>query len=310
MAKTLLAYGESSSYKTSNIGEFIEWMYARYGVPVRGLFGDNYGPLRRQIDDGLLIPWNLTTTNDPLAALLLAGEGYWPDKLENGVAVGKSLVKTSLVDFPKVCCGYVVEGFTENGTLIMRNLEKKNQSTGEPLVASFTETMLGQTVKYAMGSRGTYQFVQNQTHRYFKLGFAGLPVPWVVVSAHEAKGFDEQGNPFFGPVIVGKAMIDTIPQWFDHVIHFDKYEFEVPGTKIVRMGSRAYFTSHKDVKIPTITWTAKLGVEPYLMAHIYDKWPAGYIPLIISNVAAKGAEPQYEYTSSLRTLLELMDPVK
>ena len=307
MAKTILLYGPSGSFKTSNIGQAAQWAVQRYGGVVRGLFGDNYGPLGWEVANDIVEPWSLTTTPDPLACILLAAQGYWPTNLVDGRATDK-LAMTKAWDG---VAGYIIEGLHENGVLIMRNLEQKQRSTGEPLVAEFGELVDGLKVQYAMASRGTYGFVQNQTHRYFKMGFAGLPVPWVFVTTHEFRGKDKSDKRLVGPMIVGKAMTGVTSQWFDHVLHFEQFNQQVTlsaeeqktaGVKtVLRAGSRAWFTRHPDEEVPSLMWPAKLGVEPWLMEHIYGRWPKGYIPLVNN---ANG------YVSSVRTLLELIDPVE
>jgi len=307
MANSLLIYGSSNTFKTSNVGQAIEHIYATTGKQCRGIYGDNYGPIHRQIEDRLIEVWDMRTTNDPLACILLAGQGYWPTAFEGGKATGP-LRMTQPGEFNGLGA-YVVEGLQENGTLIMRNLEGKQRSTGEPLVAEFGEVVDKLAVQYAMASRGTYGFVQNQTHRYVNL-YKGLPVEWFICSTHEESGKNKAGVNVCGPAIVGKAMIDKVAQWFDHVLHFQSVEMKVAlsadaqkrfGVKdVTRMGSRAYFAKHQDPKT-SLMWPAKLGVDPALMEHIYGGWPGGFIPLI------NGANG---YVSSVATLLGQIGPVK
>ena len=308
MAKTLLMYGETGSMKSSNAADIVDYLYERWGVPVLGVFGDNRGPLQSQVNRGRLIPWDIYTHSDPLGCIIAASTGYWPVRLEDGRAVGPLKLRTG--DAWNEISGFLVEGLTENGMLIMRDREMKRCSTGEPLVALTSELIAGtnETIHYAMGSRGTYQFAQIQTHRYVKNGFAKLPVPWVIMTAHESKGTDENGRPVYGPVIVGRAMIDTIPQWFDNTIHMDKYFFDVTvtgkdakktKTTIKRQGARAFFTGHVDAAIPTVFWAAKLGVPTDLMMEIFDAWPEGYVPLTLDRAG--------KYCSGVRDIIEMID---
>lgn len=302
MAQSLLIYGATGSFKTSNLAEYVRWLNERYGGVVRGLFGDNYGPCRAEVQDGILEPWDLTSEPDPLACILLASIGYWPQKLKDGRPVGQVLVK----DQYKGVSGYLIEGFKENADLFMRMMERKRQATGEPMVGEHASSAYGQTVSYSVSSRGTYQFVQNQSHRYFKLGFKGMPVPWVAVSSHE---YAKKSEGIYGVAVAGKALARVVPQWFDHTLHFESCDVEVAvpildGTgkkvgenKYRRTSSRAHFAAHL---IDNVRWYAKLGVESYLMDYIYQRWPAGYIPLLMEGG---------RYVSSVRTLLDVIDPV-
>lgn len=306
MAKTILSYGPSGAFKSSNAAEYIYWASERYDGIVRACYGDNWGLLESAVTDKRVQVWDLTTTADPLAVMVLVGKGWWPIELTpDGKAVpqknGHDIRMTTPVEW-KGIAGYLVEGFQEIGDLFLRMLEAKGRSTGEPLAAEFTETVYGQTTGFAMASRGSYGFVQGQTHRYFKLGLKGLPVPWVMVTTHEYRRSKEG---IYGPAVVGKALCDKVPQWFDHVLHFQKGVVDVSVKladgktgKQQRVGSVAYFSDHKD---PTgILWRAKLGVEPHVMQRIYQRWPGGAIPLLIDE--------QGVYTSSVATLMGIVDP--
>lgn len=304
MARTMLIYGKTGSYKSSNLGQIVSYLCQRFGGVVRGVFGDNRGPLQTQVNSGELQPWDITTHSDPLGCLIAVGKGYWPTRLVDGVAVGplKMTTPDEWLQVASVLC----EGLTENGALIMRDREDKNVSTGEPLVGVALEQLTGTpglSINYAMGSRGTYQFAQIQTHRYVKNGFAKLPVPWAIFTAHEKNTLDKYNNRVCGPVIVGKALIEHISQWFDLTLHLDTYFYDhvvKKGAKpIKRQGSRAYFMSHQDQAIPTAIWPAKLGVPPELFSQILEKYPEGYVSLVLDQHGF--------YVSSVKDLLVMID---
>lgn len=304
MAQSLLMYGVTGSFKTSNAVEYAYWLQSRYGGITRGLFGDNYGPALSAIRDGVIEAWDLTAEPDPLACIILASKGWWPEKLEDGRPqdVGKRKVPLIQNNFEGVS-GYLIEGLHENAELFKRMLEAKKQDTGEPLVGIHSAKVYEQTVNYAMSSRGTYGFCQNQTHRYFKLGFKGLPVPWVCATSHE---YANRKENIYGVGVAGKALAKTAPQWFDHTIHLVKSDQPVElvqGQKkvtVMRDGAIAYFDGHV---IDAVKWPAKLGVEPWLKAEIYKQWPMGYVPLVMT-----GSGEGWAYTSSVRNLLEMIDP--
>jgi len=308
MAQALLAYGPTGSFKTSNAGEFIDFLAVRYNGVTRCLYGDNWAPIADRVDDGWADLWDLTAEVDPLGCILLASQGWWPEKIVDGRPVstmaGKppNLVKNNF----KGVAGYLIEGLKENASLFMRLMERKRQPTGEPLVGEHTSTQYGETVSYAVGSRGTYQFVQNQTHRYFKLGFKGLPVPWVMATSHEYK---KRVDGIYGVAVAGKALALEAPQWFDYCLHFEKVQvpiqIRVPGPNntvkletIERDGSRAWFTSHL---IDNVRWHAKLGSTTRNLTEVYARFPRGYIPLVMDMETR-------QYVSSVRTLLEIIDP--
>jgi hypothetical protein len=298
VAQSILLYGQTGSFKTSNAGEFIDFLAVRYGGITRGIFGDNYAPIADRVESGWLDAWDITGEKDPLGCVILASEGWWPEKLVNGRPVTQKLVKDNFKDIS----GYLIEGFKENASLFMRLMERKRQATGEPLVGEHASTQYGQTVSYSVSSRGTYAFCQFQTHRYFKLGFKGLPVPWVMATTHEYK---KKAEGIYGVAVAGKALAYEAPQWFDACLHFEKVQVAAQAAgvggkmeTIERDGSRAWFTSHL---IDNIRWHAKLGATVRNLPAVYAKYPRGYIPLVVDMATG-------EYVSSVRSLLELIDP--
>jgi hypothetical protein len=159
-------------------------------------------------------------------------------------------------------------------------------------------------VSYAVSSRGTYAFAQYQTHRYFKLGFKGLPVPWVMATSHE---YAKRKEGIYGVAVAGSSLAKVVPQWFDHCLHFESFvadkQVVVNGRTltVLRNGSRAWLEDHK---IDNVLWKSKLGVSPEMKDYILSLWPNGYIPLL-----TEGSGETWKYVSSVRNLLELIDPV-
>lgn len=304
--KSLLLYGVTGSWKTSNVGECITFLCERYGGYVRGIYSDNYGPIQSFINSGQLSLWDIRAMPDPLACCILASEGWWPEYIVNGVPTNKdgdpNKAKLIKGDFKDVA-GYVIEGLKENADIFHRMMERKRQATGEPLAGEHSASAYQQAVQYAVSSRGTYGFAQSQTHRYMKLGFLGLPVPWVIATSHE---YAKKAEGIYGVAVSGKSLAKVVPQWFDNSLHLEKVTLDeriVVNKKEIsapRDGSRAWFVSHA---IDNVRWPAKLGVEPWQMPEVYDKWPMGYIPLLTTG---KGED--WRYTSSVRNLLELIDP--
>ena len=308
MARSLLTYGESGTYKTSNLGEIADYLCAAYGGPVRLVTADSgVGPVQDQIDRGVIEYWRITTCQNPLAMIRKVCRGHWPDKwidAANGIADESSLVSKTSRDTGLIAgaSGVMIEGLTMIASLISYDLvTRKQRATGEPLAAVFDEA--GE--KFADTSRGTYKFVQNQTFGYIT-ELKGLACPWVVVTGHEGKGEDETNRRIYGPAVMGKAMTDQVCGWFENTLHFEKYMFQVKasGSKKGEVdrkepGVRAFFASHQDPEVANAFWPAKLGVTPAITARIKDKWPNNYIPLLIDG--------QGVYASSVAKLVEMID---
>ncbi len=158
-----------------------------------------------------------------------------------------------------------------------------------------------------MGSRGTYNFIQQKTEAYVRL-LKALPCPWAYVTTHESKGEDTQKRTVFGPSILGKAATDKVASWFCCTLHHESYmvNSEVKTAKgninVTRPGIRAYFIRHPDPETPNIYWPAKLDLEPKTNARVMNKWPHGYIPMTLDG---KG-----EYVSGVHSLLKEIDAVR
>ena len=58
MARTGLIYGESGTFKTTQIGTLARYIYRRTGKPIRLISADlgGWGPIQQEIDAGLIIP--------------------------------------------------------------------------------------------------------------------------------------------------------------------------------------------------------------------------------------------------------------
>lgn len=315
MANTFLLYGESGTYKTSNIGEMADYEFEKGHGITRLMTGDSgFAPVMDQVDRGIIHPWNVKASQWPMACVLKAAEGYWPTKwknLEQGIADEASLKK----DLSGVGM-YAIEGLSMLGQLFKSDMIRKQRSIGEPLQGqtsksggetSYTDVELG-TVIHVGASRGTFGYVQDRTYDYV-IGFAGLSVHRLVITAHEGKGEDEKTKRLiFGPEVIGKAKTDKVPGWFENTFHFNTYSYYTQETskagveKTKRTGIRAHFTRHPDSEVSTIFWPAKLSLTPRQLVAVNKKYPDGFFPLRLDEEGV--------YTSGMYQFLELLDSLQ
>lgn len=292
MARTLLLYGESSLYKSSNLGEIADYIYATRDKQTHLISADSsWAPMGDQIRRGVIIPWNLKACTVPLPALQKACRGYWPKSLDPATGIMDERYGMEMTDWAQVGC-LLIEGLYMIAELLKDDLLTKNRATGEPLTAVFTED--GEN--FASTSRGTYKFVQEQTHIYVK-NASGLPCDWVIFTGHEGKGKDVTGRMTMGPAILGQALTDKVAGWFESVLHHESYSYTdaSSGTGTRRDGVRAYFERHPDPDISNIFWPAKIGVEPRVKAQVLKRWQHGYVPLLLDS--------EGNYVESVATLL-------
>lgn len=304
--QTILLYGATDTYKTSQIGLAAEYIFKSTGKVTRLVTADSgIKPVRNQIKSGVIQVINLKECAFPLSSLVKISRGMWPTEIdfETGSFNEKTLQvdKHLGVNEDGAVGAYAIEGLYMIGQLMYGDLIRKQRATGEPLQAEFVE----EGVQFADGSRGTYKFVQTWTMGYLK-EFFGLGTRYkfsnIIVTSHEGKGKDPfTGVAILGPMVIGQSATGKMAQEFEHTLHHDTYEYaEGPtGKQVRKTGVRAFFQKHPDSELPKQYWPAKLTVDPKVIPKLNAQWPGGYYPVALDT---KG-----NYVSGLHTLLEFLD---
>jgi hypothetical protein len=295
MAETALVFGESDTYKTTNLGFAAKWIYEKTGKKVRMISydGGKWRPLQPLVDVGVIEPIYVADktpegrTRKMLENLRKFSAGYWPKpgELKDGNWLGTELVPTK--DYSQVG-GYLFEGLTSSAEGLMRYIRDNHIKIGPTEdAAQYTDG----SEKFWTNVRSHYNAVQGEILGRIRT-FSALPVEWVIFSAHEAKGEDEETRmPIRGPGIVGKAATDRVAKEVGDCIHFEKYTKEEkitdPRTKeviVVKRGMvRAFFTSHPDQIFPKISYKCKPRVPPEMVPELLKKWPGGYFTPTTEN---------------------------
>ncbi len=298
MPRTVLIYGESGTYKSTNLGEIAEYLLERYGGICRLITADSgSSPMQEQIDRGVIIPWDLTTCEKPMGLFRKAVQGYWPSVLVNGRADENKFKLTTPQEWEGIS-GYLIEGVTRIADLMMQDLKNKRRDTGEPLQAKFEDA----GVEFAQSSRGTYGFVQAYTQDWIG-DLKKLRCPWIIVTGHEGKGEDlVTKKTIFGPAIVGKAGTDKVCGWFENTIHTESYRYTLKnkqGGSSEEQGVRGLFIRHTDAEVPNVFWPAKLGVTPRIASQVLKSFPKGYVPFKMNEDGI--------YISGVHSLIKVID---
>src|SRR6185503_15761931 len=95
-----------------------------------------------------------------------------------------------------------IEGLTSIGDAVMKALRLKGAKIGESPNYTFvegTETFYGSNMSY-------YGFIQDVLYEFVN-NFGQLPVQYVMWTALESKGEDDQRVATYGPSIAGKKAI-------------------------------------------------------------------------------------------------------
>jgi hypothetical protein len=261
---TILIYGPSGSYKTTQIGYFSEYIYELTGKQTRliSMDGGGWGPVQAHINAGFIDAWRITEEEEPMALLRKAGRGAWPKKIgKNGIRIG-DLDEPTRDERPRALRdvgAYAIEGLSSISRRLLGHMANKNIAAGQ---ASGTIFMEGDE-QFGSPSQGQYGSAHAQILDLIR-GFSSLPVERVLYTALEGKGQDDfTKKTVFGPEVVGKALTASIPQYVGDCLHFDDFTIEKgkdPSNekiKLVETGTKVWFQKHPDADLPQVFWPAK-----------------------------------------------------
>ena len=302
MAQSILIYGESGCFKSTQIALFARYQYARTGKITRLITCDSgFGPMQAEVDEGLIIPIRLESCKHPVPVLAKLSRGEWPTHLayqgsdKEGIwATDPGATFASVVDDTGA---YAVEGLTRICELTRMAWTDEQREMGEPLQGKYDQ----QGEKFAFQSRGTLFGVQQMVNNTV-IRFRGLAVDRILFTAHESKGVDGVTKAMvLGPATTGGAQVANVPGWFEITLHHESFQYahkKRDGQTVVRPGVRAFFQNHPDKQLKGMYWKAKLGVPAPVAARINDTFEDGCFPLVMQGE---------EYVSGLHTFLALVD---
>jgi len=274
--KVNLIYGDTSSTKTSRLGDAAEYYVAKTGKPVRGVFSDTggYEAISTLVADGKVIPFILSAQHrgDTLIEDMdKLSRGWWPSDPEDPKS--KLVYEDKLVDR---CSAMLFDGATSWCGIMMTFHEGavKYVSASDSIVAtgvrvpempkdSFIRS--GEYLRRFTG-RSDYGGVQARIKEFIR-NSAMLPVPaeW---SALETKGTDEGKRPVYGPDFIGQALTGVCGPWFGNILHLDLIPTEgeevVAGRKIkiVKASPFIFTRPHIDPDDPSkVPYMAKTRVD-------------------------------------------------
>jgi hypothetical protein len=278
-------YGETGTYKTTNIGFFAEWIYARTGRPLRLVSGDlgGYRPIQDYIDAGIIQAVSLLGFDHPSAVMECVVKGWWWTDPKNP----NRLVAPKPGEVEASCGGYAFEGMTSWCDLMMDSLKETGPKLGQDPAYRHSEVdaVSGAQLNTHGGNQTYYGYVQGRIYTLLRQS-NGLPVLRVLWTAHEAE-FSEAGVKKCGPGVAGRAASPKIPTWVGACIHFSPLvrdtEKQVEGARLATIKQqtvevRAYFESHRD-PLNGMVYSAKPRVPAQQLAEIRAKYPDGWFPL-------------------------------
>lgn len=308
MARTLLLYGNSRTWKTSNCGYAAEYLYEKSGgKPVRLVSadkGDPLGPLATLIRRGIVVPFLLEVDKSDTAKDV--GEtgvypikyapslfsklvtGYWPTKLSQDGRMeadgsGRDFIAPGVGNELANVSGYIFEGLTSFADVLFEHIVHEGRKINEDVVSKFSVTMPGQQEeKFGSVSRGHYNWVQKEVLTLLRK-MKNLPVERVIITAHEAEGKDDDTlKPVRGPAIAGKAVTSRVLRDVGTCIHAESYDQKLKVTQdgveveVLRSKVRYFFESHSDPIYSNTPYLAGPRIPPERISELRAKWPASF----------------------------------
>lgn len=235
MARTGLIYGESGTFKTTQIKWFARYIYKKTGKPIRLISADlgGYAVCQPEVDAGLIIPWRVSTIDNFLPVLRKLSKGYWPiiKEKDSGLPDKKKIqyldLQSPTAETWAQVGGYAVESLTSIGDAEMGNLVATGRKVAEEVVSEWSEQVSVdgkmEMEKFGAPARAHYNFVQNAIYTMIN-AFSSLPVEYVLFTALEAKAEEEDRTTIYGPAIAGKKATPKAPSWVGDCIHHDSVQ--------------------------------------------------------------------------------------
>lgn len=299
MAKSAVWFGDSGTYKTTNLYFAAKYLFAKYKKPIRMITAEQWQPIESLVNAGIvdLIEFSSDTCKgNPLPALVKLSRGWWPVQTSRGkVLVAPSFPGEKTENELDKVCAYFVEGLSSISDVLMTDEKNKGRAHSEQIIAPFVED----GIKFGQISRSHYLFTQATVLERL-VEFGNLPVERVIFTAHEAKGEDDDRQPIRGPGLAGKAGTAKVARKVGASIHFERYY----TTKAGQAGSdkvdtldakvRAFFIAHPDKMNPAISYDCKPRVNVKKIPQLMERFPGGYIELTLNGGMEKMLQAEDE----------------
>lgn len=308
MARSILWYGPTGSFKTTQNGFLARYVYEKYGKITRILYtGASDGALTRPEEEiGIVESFRLGLRQNPLPMLRLFARGYWPKVVTLNGMRKIQMQEPTAETWEKVGC-VILDSLSMAAEEGMRDTVDKGKPMAQDPVTPFVESIdvvnsHGQVTSkdeiFAAPAKAHYGFGQNLGVGIIN-ALSSLPCQIVGFTTMEKKADEEDASgrqTVYGPEMPGKVLTPKVGGLVGDLIHFDQYFVPAlvddideatgkprldPVTKkskqatILLPKTRAYFVKHKDVK-SGIDFPAKPRLHSSQFPKLLERWPKGY----------------------------------
>jgi len=294
VARSGVIYGPTGSWKTSAVKHFSHYIAEVTGKATL-LFnsdGGGWAPCQPEVEVGMILPYRCESNVLPMVLARKISQGYWPVNPEE---TEPAKILLSRMDFSKVG-GIAVEGWTSLSNMLMRYCGDKGIKGGKDDYPGIfrlpisIETEQGTAVvqeTFGPATQNHYGMVQTQLNG-LTMNFTSLPVHYVLFTALEGRGEEEDRSLTYGPAIAGRKATPQAPSWVGDCIHAQDYSVEraikapspngtgeLVDAKVVEVRCRYYFKKHPD-PATGICFPAKPRVTPEKIRELEKVYPYGY----------------------------------
>ena len=279
MAETLLLYADSGGGKTSQIVQFSKYIYETTGKKTRVVTWDGGGA--KPIEDSGLIELGIIQIlyalnfDYALAALKKVTRGEWLYKVKqtDGTIMVK-LAPTSQKQMDEIGA-YAFEGLSSTSDKLLSHISEQNEKV---IFQNAHYEEDGES--FGTPDKGHYNIVQKEMYNAV-MKSKGLPVSYVMWTAHVAKGEDRGKETVYGPQVAGSAKTTIAPGWFGSCLHIQTYEdFSTTeeGQSKVEVSRFAYYLPHPD-PVTGVKYLCKPRCAPSEWDSLLEELPGGYVTL-------------------------------
>lgn len=293
MARSGVIYAGTGRWKTTAVKHFAHYIAETTGKATLLFNSDGGGwvACEPEVAVGMIRPYRCEANVLPMVLARKISQGYWP---VNPDEINPEKILLRKVDWDEVG-GIAVEGWTSLSMMLMRYCADKGIKGGDKEYAGLfqlpitIETEAGSAViqeRFGPSTQNHYGMVQNQLNGLV-MNFSSLPVRYVLFTALESTGKDDDGSLIYGPQIAGRKATAMAPAWVGDCIHVQDYavkrKVQAPDpagsgmidTEVIDIKCRYYFMPHPD---PTtgIVFPAKPRITPEKIGELRKHYPYGY----------------------------------
>lgn len=278
MALTILNYGKTRTFKTSQAGPIAEYVYRRWKKRTRFVttdVGSMWEPVQSHVDAGLIQPLYVPSSKEFKGEAIWKklARGAWPvDITNNQLKEGSKWVEWKDQKESAEVGAYVFESLSSIGMGLMRGWAESNLTVGNASVPGF-RTVEGET--FGQNTENHYGMILTAMPAFLN-DINMLPIEIVYTTSWdevmEPRDKDIQKVYRLGPMLPGRKLIDIVPGSVNMLVH-SMVVTDGPKSEV-----RCYIKNHPWEVLNKYQWPAGLRLDSSnaVLSALDKRWPEGY----------------------------------